>query len=163
MDEEPRMDAEMAERVIEQAYEFWIGPEIERRQLAGELPEDFALHGAQVVFGMDEGPPEVRLNDQVKAVAEVTAARAIAKGEQVTEDDIAGYKDILLTDADPDAGHITIVAHKGGWVLAFDFRRNASRIAEHGEIAGSSWKRRNGRATRTTPESSSTISSARRS
>jgi len=135
MDEEPRIDAEMAERVVEQAYEFWIGPEIERRRAASELPGEFALHGAQVIFGMDEGPPEVRLNGEVKAVAEVTAVRAIAKGEQVTEGDIAGYKDILLTEADPDAGHITIVAYKGGWVLAFDFRRNASRIAEHSEVA----------------------------
>lgn len=135
MDEEPRMDAEMGERVAEQAYEFWIGPEIERRRTAGELPDDFALHGAQVIFGMDEGLPEVRVNDEVKAVAEVTAARAIEKGEPVTEDDIAGYKDILLTEDDPNAGHITIVAHKGGWALAFDFRRNAALIAEHVELA----------------------------
>ncbi len=135
MGKEPRVDAEMAERVVEQAYGFWIGPEIERRQTAGELPGDFALYGAQVVFGVDEGPPEVRLNEEVKAVAEVTAARAIAKGEQVTEDDTAGYRNILLTEADPDAGHITIVAYKGGWVLAFDFRRDASRIAEHAKAA----------------------------
>jgi len=135
MDEEPRIDAEMAERVVEQAHDFWIGPEIERRRAAGELPGNFALYGAQVIFGMDEGPPEVRLNEEVKAVAEVTAVRAIAKGEPVTEGDIAGYENILLTDADPDAGHITIVAYKGGWVLAFDFRRNASRIAEHSKVA----------------------------
>jgi len=125
----------MAERVVEQAYEFWIDPEMERRREAGQLPDDFALHGAQVIFGIDERPPEVRLNEEVKAVAIVTAARAIDKGEEVTEDDIAGYKDIILTEEDPDAGHITIVAHKGGWALAFDFRRNASRIAEHSEVA----------------------------
>jgi len=132
---DPKMDSEMAERVIEQAYDFWIGPEIERRRAAGQLPDGFALHGAQVILGMDEGPPEVRLNDEVKAVAEVIAARAIAKGEQVTENDIAGYTDILLTDADPDAGHIAIVAHKGHWALAFDFRRNASRISEHSDVS----------------------------
>ncbi|MFN2470094.1 MAG: HEPN domain-containing protein [Gaiellaceae bacterium] len=135
MDEEPRMDTEMGERVAEQAYQFWIGPEIERRRAAGELSDDFALHGAQVIFGMDEEMPEVRLNDEVKAVADVIAARAIAKGEQVTADDIAGYKDILLTEDDPNEGHITIVAHDGGWAIAFDFRRNATRIAEHSEVA----------------------------
>ena len=125
----------MGERVVEQAYEFWIGPEIERRRTARELPHDFALRAAQVIFGIDEEPPRVRLNEEVKAVAVVKAARAIEKGEAVTEDDIAGYEDIVLTQADPDAGHITIVAHKGGWTLAFDFRRNASRIAEHSEVA----------------------------
>jgi len=58
MDEKPRMDTEMAERVVEQAYGFWIGPKIERRRAAGQLPDDFALHGAQVIFGMDEGQPD---------------------------------------------------------------------------------------------------------
>jgi hypothetical protein len=136
MNEPPEMNAEIGQRVAEQAHEFWIGPEIERRRAAGELPEDFALIGAQVIFGIDEDAPEVRLNDEVKAVASVTAARAIEKGEHVTDEAIAGYENILLTDADPDAGHITIVAHKGGWVIAFDFRRNASLIADHSEGAG---------------------------
>jgi hypothetical protein len=51
MDEPPRLDAEMGERVVDQAYEFWIGPEIERRRDVHGLPEDFALRGAQVIFG----------------------------------------------------------------------------------------------------------------
>jgi hypothetical protein len=132
----PEMDAKMGEAVVKQAFEFWIGPEIERRRAVGELPEDYALRGAQVLFGIDEGPPEVRLNEEVKAVAVVTAARAIAKGKAVSESDLAGYEEIVLTEQDPDAGHITIVSHRGGWTLAFDFRRNASRIAEHSEVAG---------------------------
>ena len=135
MENEPRMDADMARRVVEQAYEFWIGPEFERRRRAGELPDDFVLHGAQVIFDMDAELPKVRLNEEVKAVAVVTATRAIEKGQRVTEDDIAGYEDIVLTDQDPNAGHITMVADKGGWALAFDFRRNAGRIAEHSEVA----------------------------
>lgn len=53
----------------------------------------------------------------------------------MTADDIVGYKDILLTEDDPNEGHITIVAHDGGWAIAFDFRRNATRIAEHSEVA----------------------------
>ncbi len=92
VDELPQVDAEMGEAVVKQAFDFWIGPEIERRREAGQLPEDFALHGAQVIFGMEEGPPEVRLNDEVRAVATVVAARAIAKGEPVTDADIAEYK-----------------------------------------------------------------------
>jgi HEPN domain-containing protein len=131
----PQEDTKLGDAVVQQAFEFWIGPEIQRRREAGELPDDFALHGAQVIFGMDEGPPEVRLNHEVKAVAVVEAARAIEKGEEVTEADIAGYKDIVLTKDDPDVGHITIVAHQGGWALAFDFRRNASRMTEHAEVA----------------------------
>jgi hypothetical protein len=146
---EPQFDAEMAARVAEQAFEFWVGPEIERRRASGELPDGFSLRAAQVIFGIDERPPEVRLNDEVKAVAVVTAARAIAKGEAVSEADIAGYNDIVLTEDDPDVGHITLVAHQGGWALAFDFRRNASLMSKHAEVAGqflaaAAWAREQG-------------------
>src|SRR5215203_3330687 len=53
VDELPTIDAEMGEALVTQAFAFWIGPEIERRHEAGELPEDFALTGAQVIFGLD--------------------------------------------------------------------------------------------------------------
>ncbi|MDQ4071501.1 MAG: hypothetical protein M3088_01315, partial [Actinomycetota bacterium] len=36
------------------------------------------------------------------------AARAIAKGEDVMVDDFAGLEGVELTDADPNAGHLTV-------------------------------------------------------
>lgn len=130
-----RVDEQIKEAVIRQAMEFWINPEIERRREAGTLPDDFVLSAAQVILDPGADAPEVRLNEEIKAAVLVEAKRDIAKGEEVTADDISAYKDIILTDDDPNAGHITIVPHRGYWALAFDFRRNAAHIGAHVERA----------------------------
>src|SRR5258708_4270399 len=105
------MDEQTKEMVVRQALDLWINPEIERRREAGTLPEGFALSGAQVIFGAGDGPPEVRLNEEVKAAFLVKAKREVTEGEELTADDIASYEDILLTEDDPNAGHLTIVPH----------------------------------------------------
>jgi HEPN domain-containing protein len=48
---------------------------------------------------------------------------------------VDSYENIILTDEDPDVGHITIVPHRGGWAVAFDFRRNASVMSELSGVA----------------------------
>jgi hypothetical protein len=129
------VDEAIKEAVIQQAMEFWINPEIERRREAGTLPDSFALSAAQVILDPSADAPEVRLNEEVTAAVLAEANRDITKGEEVTADDISAYKDIILTDDDPNAGHITIVPHQGYWALAFDFRRNAAHIGAHLERA----------------------------
>jgi HEPN domain-containing protein len=129
------VDEQIAEAVTRQTMDFWINPEIERRREAGTLPDGFALSAAQVILDPSAEAPEVRLNEEVKAAALVEAKRDIAKGEPLTAEDISSYKDIILTEDDPNAGHITIVPHQGHWALSFDFRRNAAHIGEHIERA----------------------------
>jgi hypothetical protein len=128
------MDEQLNEAVIKQAMDFWINPEIERRRAAGTLPEDFTLSAAQVIFG-DTEMPEVRVNEEVKAAILVEANHDVTAGEEISAEDIAAYRDIILTEDDPNAGHITIVPHQGGWGLSFDFRRNAAHIGQHIERA----------------------------
>ena len=101
------VDEAIKEAVIRQAMEFWINPEIERRREAETLPDDFALSAAQVILNPGADAPEVRLNEEVKAAVLVEAKRHIAKGEEVTANDI----------------------------LAFDFRRNAAHTGAHVERA----------------------------
>ena len=98
---------------------------------------------------MSAEAPEVRLNEEIKAAVWVEAKRDIAQGEELTADDIGDYKDIILTDDDPNAGHITIALHQGSWAVAFDFRRNAAHIAEHLRAArqfldAAAWARQEG-------------------
>ncbi len=127
----PVINDEMASRVVEQAFEFWINPEIERRRSDGRLPDDFTLQAAQIIFNVDADAPEVRLNGEVEALAQAKAKRDIEKGEAITHDDIEGIEEIFLTDHDPNAAHMTLIARPGGWWLAFDFEYNAARIADH--------------------------------
>lgn len=55
----------------------------------------------------------MRLNGEVKAAVVVEANRDVAKGEELTADDTAAYKDIILTEDDPNAAHVTIVPYQG--------------------------------------------------
>jgi hypothetical protein len=116
------------DRTLQQAFELWVMPEVERRQSAGQLPPNFQLWSAQVVFEVD-APLKVRLNNEVQAVMKVRVTRAVAKGEAVGMNDFSEIESIELTDNDPNAGHITIIAHQGVWYITWDTRYNAERIA----------------------------------
>ncbi len=82
-----------------------------------------------------DSPPEVRLNEEVKAVFKARATRPLEKGEMLTSADFDNIEGIELTDLDPNAGHLTMLLHRGAWHLVFDFRYNAARISEHIDAA----------------------------
>jgi hypothetical protein len=115
---------------MRQAFELWLNPEIEHRRQTGRLPNGFSLYAAQVIMDMDTDAPTVRLNEEIKAVFHARLKRSVKKGEVVRENDFDEIEDLELTDLDPNAAHLTIILHKGFWVLKFDFRYNAARIRE---------------------------------
>lgn len=119
----------LGQNLMQQALDLWINPEIERRQEAGYLPDDFVLSKAQIIMNVGIDTPEVRFNEEVKAVARFRATRAINEGELITESDVSDLSAIELTDQDPNAGHLTMISFKGLWFLAFDFRYNAARVS----------------------------------
>jgi uncharacterized protein (UPF0332 family) len=123
------VDEEFIQNLMQQVHELWINPEIERRREAGRLPNDFAIRSAQVIMNLDADAPEVRFNEEVKVLAEAEWAREVEYGEDVTEADVDSIRELVLTDHDPNAGHLTMVLFKGRWIIAFDFRYNATRVA----------------------------------
>ena len=122
-------EEDLDQNLLQQALDLWINPEIERRREAGHLPDEFVLSRAQILTNVDADVPEVRFNEEIKAIAHFRAARAIDEGELITKSDVSDIVDIELTDQDPNAGHITMISFKGRWFLAFDFRYNAARVA----------------------------------
>ncbi len=121
------VEGESPDRTLQQVFDVWVAPEVERRRSAGQLPPNFQLWQAQIVFEVD-APVRVRLNDEVRSVMKVRATRAIAKGEAVGMNDFSEVVSIELTDNDPNAGHITLLFHQGIWYLAWDTRYNAQLI-----------------------------------
>jgi HEPN domain-containing protein len=111
---------------LQDIFDLYFGPEIERRKSAGNLIEPFVLRMAQVVFTEDQ-EPEVRLNDEVRISLIVKAQRTVQKGDPVYDSDIEEIDSFELDHADADAGHYTAVRWKGGWRILFDFRRNKGR------------------------------------
>lgn len=127
-------DNEMGQRVLEQALQIWIAPELERRREAGLLPSDFVLRAAQIVMNVD-APTKVRLNAEVKLVVEVRPLhnRAIEVGDSILVEDVESIEGFHLTTDDPNAGHLSIVWLPGqvfiGWNFSYNATRNRARVA----------------------------------
>jgi hypothetical protein len=129
------MASSFPETTISHAFELWFVPEIERRRRDGTLPQDFSLWGAQVVMDPETPGSMVRLNEEIRGIFEAEAPRRIEAGEIVNLRDLGDIKGMRLTADDPNAGHLTVLLHKGVWYLFFDFRYNAARITDHIRLA----------------------------
>jgi uncharacterized protein (UPF0332 family) len=124
-------EAEWGGKVLENAFEQWFRPELDRRANAGTITEGYSVWAMQAIFDLDLPAPIVNINDQISGVLRARSKGAISKGQQVGLRDLGDIEGIELTDAHQNAGHFTAILHNGSWFLAFDFRRNASRIAQH--------------------------------
>lgn len=131
-------DEEAGRSLLNQAMEFWVGPEIERRQAAGKLERPVNLARAQVVFHPDSKGVEVRINEEVRAEAKIRPARdrLIKKGDAVYLSDVAGIEWIALPAGDsPNSGHLTILRLGDKWYLSFDFVYYKEVCARHISVA----------------------------
>lgn len=125
------LETQLGKNVIDHALKTWINPELEKRKLNGTLGTSFQLSMAQIIINVDT-PFEVRINEQVQMIAKVRAKRAIEKGEFVIGGaDFDEVHDLALTEADPNAAHISMIFFNGQWLVAFDFRYNTDRVLKH--------------------------------
>src|SRR3989344_2355131 len=118
------IDKETKQKVFQQVMDIFITPEIERRRKEGSIKDGTIITKMQIVFSLDTGKNEVRLNDEVKAIVKAKANKPIQKREIVYETDISAIEDIELTDEDLNCGHITLLLFKDNWTISFDFRYN---------------------------------------
>src|ERR1019366_7010337 len=95
---------DLGARLLQQAFDIWINPELTRRRAEGTLRGDFALDAAQIIMNLGSRPV-VRLNREVKGVLKGFAAGPIPEGASVTRDDLLGIAGIELTTEDANAGH----------------------------------------------------------
>tara|TARA_Y100000310_G_C20699915_1_gene828764 strand:- start:6854 stop:7588 length:735 start_codon:yes stop_codon:yes gene_type:complete len=129
------MNRDITQKIFQQVIDLWIKPEIEKRKTLNRLPKNFKLKSAQIVFSLDRNWNEVRLNDEIKAIAKCKINCSKKKGESIYEKDIDWIESISLTDKDPNCAHITLFLFKNNWVVSFDFRYNKKRIKEHIEAS----------------------------
>jgi HEPN domain-containing protein len=112
-----------ATELIEQIFELWVQPEIERKRLS-LAPEHVVK--ALVVMPPDR-PTAVLLNDEARLVVQVRATGPVREGEQVTLHDYDDLKGLSPADVDPDAGWVCFARIGNNTYVAFDFRRNRDR------------------------------------
>lgn len=117
---------EMGRRVLEQAFELWIKPELARRKEAGVLPDDFALWGAQRIQP-PEGQVIIRINDEIRGVASIKTKRPFEKGDDVVVGDFEGIEDFDLPSDELDSGHWTVLWTGERWFTSFNFMTQRNR------------------------------------
>lgn len=115
-------------------WELCFRPEIERRQAAGSLPENFSLYMAQALFP-PEGQSRVLLNEEVKGEALARAPRQVEKGEPVLLTDLQYIERFELPDELLDNGHFTIIHVGEGWRMFFNFLSGRAKAKDMLELA----------------------------
>jgi hypothetical protein len=125
-DEEPTEQQSFGSTLLEQMFELWIEPELARRGL--NLGRD-EIRKVVVELDPTASGPIVTINDDAAVVARVRATRAIAAGEDVTEDDFDQVDSVRPGGIGENSGWICFAVIKGQQVVAFDFRYNRARAA----------------------------------
>ena len=82
-------------------------------------------------------PPEVRLNNEVAAVfaGRLPGATPDDVGKSISLNDLETIEEARLTNDDDNAGHITLLVHRGKWFVSFDFRYNRGLIVDYLKVA----------------------------
>jgi uncharacterized protein (UPF0332 family) len=138
VDPDFELSDECGSTLFKQAMDIWIAPEVKRRQEAGILKVPLDLRSAQVIFSPDGMATQVRINSEVKAIAQMKLKPGISKkaGEWISSSEVDGIGHIKLTEEDnPDCGHITLVNFNNEWILYFDLRYNKASSMKHVEVA----------------------------
>ncbi len=119
---------------VQQAFEIWIQPEVERRINSGTWERGTAIIAAQVFLPspLDGEEPMVRLNGEVQASVKVKFKPkvSIKVGDPVNARDIQEIGPVSrLAQDDANAGLITLLLLENSWHMSFDFRRDVPRAS----------------------------------
>ncbi len=90
MEQQDQSNDEFGKKVFEQFMELFVLPEVKRKQESGELEKPLDLHGAQIIFFPDNRKPQVRINSEIKGVAEAKLKPEFSKeaGEDVFQHEL---------------------------------------------------------------------------
>jgi len=117
------MPPEATEPLIEQIFELWVEPELNRRGMSID-PVDIRKVVVEFIPGRSV---HVLVNDEADIVAEVRATRPIAAGEAITFADFDEIRAIRPFEVGPDSGWVCFAVIGQSRIVAFDFRRNRQR------------------------------------
>lgn len=129
------LNAEASKNMLDNVMKIWIKPEIEKRKRTNCLRDNFQLKAFQIVFFPPGRGNRVKLNEEVKAIAECRVKSPKKSGDLVLDTDIDDVVGITLTDRYPDCAHITGISLNGSWHLAYDFVYNKKSSGEHLQAA----------------------------
>jgi len=124
---------DFSKNTFQHLMNFFILPEINKRQAKGELPIPVELIKVQIVFYPDERRHQIRINDEVSAIAELKLKKGVGKkkGEPIIQHETEGIGEIQLTQKDdPNCAHVLLLNIGEKWLLSYDFRYNKALSKE---------------------------------
>ena len=127
-------DQAFLQNAINNLFNLYFSPELERRVARGEIAIGFQIQIAQVVLN-PKYPPIVRFNDEVRLEALIQAPRDLAKGDPVFLHEFGLVQSVELTREEMDCGHATIIVTPLGTQLFFNFRYGRDRAAQFTDAA----------------------------
>jgi len=121
------------EHVRELFVSYYVFPEILQRQRNGTAQRPFPLHAAQILFPFGSAQPVIRLNDEVRTIAQVKLKPGIGKraGDPVYAQEIESLEGAEPPADDAGSQHVTILLLNGVWTVAFGFSFNLQLVMEH--------------------------------
>jgi len=128
----------IGQNFVDHVLSIFVQPEVQKRIAEGTLVAPVPLNKVQVILHLD-GPPVVRLNDEVSAVAQIVYAggRPLAPGAPIYESDVGSVVWVQPgSDIDPNCGHIFILRIGTTFHAAFDFvynKHHATQFLEKAE------------------------------
>jgi hypothetical protein len=136
-------DPEFQQTVFNNLMKMFVLPHIELRQQIGELPTPFYLTKAQVLFYPDDRPLAVRVNDEVRAIADMQLKPGIEvkPGDPIYEHQFESVGNFRLTeDEDQDCGYIILVKMGDRWIGNFSFIYNRALSRMHFVASRQFWR-----------------------
>jgi hypothetical protein len=99
------LDDEGLKNLFENILSLWVTPEMDRRLKNGQITNEFVLKRAQILIPLDETPPQIRLNKEVKARTLATfKGDSKEPGEYIYESELRDeiHNIELMDDDDPN-------------------------------------------------------------
>jgi hypothetical protein len=96
------LDQKGVNRFLEQCFELWINPELEKRKQSGQITESFILNSAEVVMFGDGKPLVVRLNEEVSSIFQVSIPKE--RIQDLGPGDLVSADEVQVLDIKPPTG-----------------------------------------------------------
>ena len=139
MKDEPR-DGRHTRNLLVQAHELWIGPELESRRAAGDLPPDFRLFRCLIRLPQSS-PPIVEFNEEISWITKVKLPEplAVKHGDPIYLENIERIESVEPPKVDGARVAFVYLSREGrDWQLVFDSMPNLPDT-KRGSTADREW------------------------
>src|SRR5271157_798341 len=120
------MTSEFAQKLMKDIFEKYVQPEVDSRQRDG-IPVDGEVWAAQVIFEPNETGPRIRLNREVRLVAQSVGSTEVKDYVQLYDSGCRAFASVNLAADELNMRHMTLyqIGLTSHWKIMFSLRNLA--------------------------------------